>query len=86
MILVALTGWSQEEDRKKSRDAGFDGHMAKPLEHRDLTALLAQWMAGRVFGAVVLVARSVPREYAIRTQNKAVFGPLFRWSGSACQS
>ena len=26
MVLVALTGWGQEEDRQKSKEAGFNGH------------------------------------------------------------
>jgi DNA-binding response OmpR family regulator len=38
MMLVALTGWGQDEDRRLSKDAGFDHHMVKPL---DLTALHA---------------------------------------------
>ncbi len=37
IALVALTGWGQDEDRKKSRDAGFDTHLVKPV---DPTALL----------------------------------------------
>ena len=37
MVLVALTGWGQEEDRQKSREAGFDAHMVKPV---DLDALM----------------------------------------------
>jgi PAS domain S-box-containing protein len=30
--LVALTGWGQEEDRRRSREAGFDKHLIKPVE------------------------------------------------------
>lgn len=41
IVLVALTGWGQEEDRRRSKDAGFDHHMAKPLELAALTKLLA---------------------------------------------
>ena len=33
MILIALTGWGQDEDRKRSKDAGFDSHMVKPVDH-----------------------------------------------------
>ncbi|MDQ3100859.1 MAG: ATP-binding protein, partial [Bacteroidota bacterium] len=29
-LMVALTGWGQEEDRKRSEEAGFDHHMVKP--------------------------------------------------------
>ena len=30
MIIVALTGWGQEHDRRNTRDAGFDAHLVKP--------------------------------------------------------
>jgi len=40
MALVALTGWGQEEDRKKSKLAGFDGHMVKPVDFEELMKLL----------------------------------------------
>jgi signal transduction histidine kinase len=38
--LVALTGWGQENDRKRSREAGFDAHWVKPLELHRLWNLL----------------------------------------------
>ena len=41
MVLVALTGWGQDEDRQKSREAGFDGHLVKPVDHAVLMKLLA---------------------------------------------
>ena len=31
MVLVAVSGWCREEDRQNSADAGFDGHLAKPV-------------------------------------------------------
>jgi CheY-like chemotaxis protein len=40
-VLVALTGWGQEEDRRRSREAGFDHHMIKPVEPDLLLKLLA---------------------------------------------
>ena len=40
MVLIALTGWGQEEDRRKSREAGFDGHIVKPVEYAALVSLL----------------------------------------------
>ncbi len=46
MVLVALTGWGQDEDRRKSREAGFDGHLVKPLDRAALTKLLAALGAG----------------------------------------
>ncbi len=36
MILIALTGWGQDEDRQRSKDAGFDSHMVKPVDHAAL--------------------------------------------------
>jgi CheY-like chemotaxis protein len=41
LVLVALTGWGQEEDRQRSREAGFDAHMVKPVDYAALTQLLA---------------------------------------------
>jgi signal transduction histidine kinase len=39
--LVALSGWGQESDRKRSREAGFDSHCIKPLDPQRLSMLLA---------------------------------------------
>ena len=44
-MLVALTGWGQEEDRQKSHDAGFDSHMVKPVDLAALEKLLANLQA-----------------------------------------
>ncbi len=40
--VIALTGWGQEEDRQKSKEAGFDDHIVKPVQHAALVKLLAQ--------------------------------------------
>ena len=40
MLVVALTGWGFEDDRKQSREAGFDGHLVKPVEYVALMELL----------------------------------------------
>jgi CheY-like chemotaxis protein len=45
VTLVALTGWGQEEDRRKTREAGFDSHMVKPIQVPDLEKLLASSVA-----------------------------------------
>ena len=42
VTLVALTGWGQESDRRRSHEAGFDTHLVKPLDPERLSALLAQ--------------------------------------------
>ena len=41
MVLVALTGWGQEEYRRKARDSGFDVHLVKPIDPQTLMKLLA---------------------------------------------
>ncbi len=38
--LVALTGWGQEEDRRHSKEAGFDHHLVKPVDFETLEKLL----------------------------------------------
>ena len=40
ITLVALTGWGQETDRRRSHEAGFDGHLVKPVEPRALFELM----------------------------------------------
>jgi PAS domain S-box-containing protein len=40
--LVALTGWGQEEDKQRTRAAGFDHHLVKPAEPELLEKLLAE--------------------------------------------
>jgi two-component system, sensor histidine kinase len=39
-LLIALTGYGQERDRVRSRQAGFDQHLTKPVDHRALLRLL----------------------------------------------
>jgi two-component system CheB/CheR fusion protein len=41
MILIALTGWGQENDKRLSQVAGFDHHLTKPVDPRELSALFA---------------------------------------------
>jgi CheY-like chemotaxis protein len=41
LVLVAMTGWGQEEDRRRSKEAGFDHHLVKPVEPEALHKLLA---------------------------------------------
>jgi PAS domain S-box-containing protein len=42
MLLIALSGWGQDDDRRKSREAGFDHHFVKPVDLEALTALLVR--------------------------------------------
>ncbi|UQA57193.1 response regulator [Polyangium aurulentum] len=45
VVLVAMTGWGQDEDRARSKEAGFDHHLVKPVEPSVLSTLLAQLAA-----------------------------------------
>lgn len=40
-LMVAMTGWGQDQDRRKSSEAGFDHHLVKPVDYDELLALLA---------------------------------------------
>ena len=42
MLLVAITGWGQPKDRARSREAGFDRHLVKPIDFGELEELLAR--------------------------------------------
>jgi PAS domain S-box-containing protein len=41
MVLVALTGWGQSEDRRRSREAGFNHHLVKPADPAVVQKLIA---------------------------------------------
>jgi signal transduction histidine kinase/CheY-like chemotaxis protein len=45
IVLIALTGWSQQEDHHRSAEAGFDHHLTKPLDLAALRAILSNWKA-----------------------------------------
>ncbi|MGH7825080.1 MAG: response regulator [Candidatus Binatia bacterium] len=47
IVLIAQTGWAREEDRENSREAGFDHHLSKPIDHELLEKILAMPTAGR---------------------------------------
>jgi hypothetical protein len=40
-VLIAQSGWGQEDDRRRSQKAGFNYHMVKPVDFSDLQTLLA---------------------------------------------
>jgi signal transduction histidine kinase len=46
-VLIALTGYGTDEDRRASREAGFDGHLVKPIDFDALERILAAWPARR---------------------------------------
>jgi CheY-like chemotaxis protein len=39
-ILIALTGWGQQQDRRRTKEAGFDMHLTKPVNYRAIAKLL----------------------------------------------
>ena len=41
MVVIALTGWGQEEDQRRSLAAGFDVHLVKPVDPSVLEKLIA---------------------------------------------
>ena len=41
IFLIALTGWGQDEDRRRTDEAGFDAHLVKPVDPVQLAKLLA---------------------------------------------
>ena len=41
ILMIALTGWGQDEDRRRSQEAGFDYHLTKPVDFDALQRLLA---------------------------------------------
>ena len=45
-VIIAVSGYGQDEDRRRSREAGFDHHLVKPVDHDALITLLAH--SGRV--------------------------------------
>ncbi|WP_066336630.1 response regulator [Azohydromonas lata] len=44
-LLVALTGWGSEGDKRRSAEAGFDAHLTKPVALDDVEAVLARYPA-----------------------------------------
>jgi PAS domain S-box-containing protein len=42
LTLIALTGWGQEDDKQRTREAGFDFHLVKPPQPNELRALLTR--------------------------------------------
>jgi CheY-like chemotaxis protein len=41
MTLIALSGYGRDSDKALAREAGFDGHLVKPVDYATLTQLLA---------------------------------------------
>ena len=41
-VIIAISGYGQEEDRRRSKEAGFDHHLVKPIDHEALVMLLSR--------------------------------------------
>src|SRR5690606_30706319 len=48
LLLIAISGWGQDEDRRRSREAGFDHHLVKPVDDRLLLPLLMEKVSTRL--------------------------------------
>jgi CheY-like chemotaxis protein len=48
--VVAVTGWGQEQDLERAREAGFDAHLVKPLDMERLAQLIAARLEGSAQG------------------------------------
>ena len=46
-LLIAVTGWGQAEDKQRSRDAGFDHHLTKPIDVAEVERLLGNFQVPR---------------------------------------
>jgi CheY-like chemotaxis protein len=46
-LLIATTGFGQEEDRRRTAEAGFDHHLVKPIDPQVIRSLLASPNAGK---------------------------------------
>jgi CheY-like chemotaxis protein len=42
VTIIALTGWGQEQDRRRTLEAGFDHHLVKPVDPSLLVRLIAE--------------------------------------------
>jgi CheY-like chemotaxis protein len=45
-VIIALTGWGQSDDRRRTHDAGFDAHLVKPVEPASVIRLLERLRPG----------------------------------------
>ncbi len=48
MVLIAISGWGQDEDRRKSEEAGFAHHLVKPVDPQSLKKLLSSLDTAKV--------------------------------------
>jgi two-component system CheB/CheR fusion protein len=59
--IIAVTGWGQAEDRRRTREQGFDGHLVKPVNAESLKGVLADPASdGRDDGLLATVSGAEP--------------------------
>jgi signal transduction histidine kinase/DNA-binding NarL/FixJ family response regulator len=64
LTLVALTGWGTEQDRRRSREAGFDHHLTKPVDLAAVEAVIAAARNDQAAGA--------PNDQALMTNDQTI--------------
>jgi two-component system CheB/CheR fusion protein len=47
-ILIALTGWGQEQDKQAAKAAGFDEHLTKPVDPEDVERILDELLSDSI--------------------------------------
>jgi CheY-like chemotaxis protein len=82
ILLVALTGWGQEEDRRRSAEAGFDRHLVKPVDPEVLQGLLASFGQPRTEPRWRVRKKSVPSHRFLDAYLRR-FGKACATSGSS---
>jgi CheY-like chemotaxis protein/two-component sensor histidine kinase len=63
IVLIALTGYGQDQDRRRSLEAGFDYHLTKPVDPPALFSLISS-APGKLVDAAVALDRALPRVVA----------------------
>ena len=75
VLLVAMTGYGQDEDRRRSQIAGFNSHLVKPVDLERLNALLEHWqqtMSGENRSETLMTGRSGLRFGELRQAGQTV--------------
>ncbi|MGE5833782.1 MAG: response regulator [Acidobacteriota bacterium] len=60
IVLVAVTGWGQPKDRKRTVEAGFDAHLVKPVDQHELMKTLLEVAAAQQPAAATRVVPNSP--------------------------
>ena len=74
MKIIAVTGWGQEEDRQKTKDAGFNSHLVKPVEPAALLELLAELTTSTQECWPRRYDRRIQRDFASKQSRRSLQG------------